>query len=229
MTTTRHCTQSDSHPVSPTSRLLWLRALLGRQMDDTLGQGDPGAEAGRRAHMLMLGKGQSELKVGKSAQSSLAPRKGMGVMRGGEDLREGAEAGTNTTSVFEASSLSPQMLQAPPEPGRPSSNKGSGGDIEEPGQTLLDQPESLSKPRDFRLTSTTGPARLTKTHLTARLKNPLGHILKGFGCRPRGLDFASGGEAGIQETPRSGASFLGMALRVSTSTPGLLSLHFFSS
>lgn len=49
--------------------------------------------------MFMLGEGQSELKVSKSAQSSLVPRKGMGVMRGGEDLREGAEAGTNTTSL----------------------------------------------------------------------------------------------------------------------------------
>lgn len=119
------------------------------------------------------------------------------------------------------------MLQAPPEPGRPFSNTGSGSDIEEPGQTLLEQPETLSKPRAFRLTSTTGPARLTKTHLTAWLRSPLGHILKGFGCRPRGLNFASGGEAGIQETPRSGASFLGMVLRISTSTPGLVSLHFF--
>lgn len=49
--------------------------------------------------MLMLGTGQSELKVGKSAQSSLAPRKGMGVTRSREDLREGAKVGTNTTSM----------------------------------------------------------------------------------------------------------------------------------
>lgn len=84
--------------------------------------------------MFMLGEGQSELKVSKSAQSSLVPRKGMGVMRR-EDLRE-AEAGLkHHLSVFEASSLSPAMLQAPPEPGRPSSNTGSGGDTEEPGQT----------------------------------------------------------------------------------------------
>lgn len=49
--------------------------------------------------MLMLGKGQSELKVGKSAQSSLAPRKGIGVTRSREDPREGAKVGTNTTSM----------------------------------------------------------------------------------------------------------------------------------
>ena len=98
MTTTRPWTQSDSHLDSPTSQLLWLRKLSrGDRGMTLLAKGTQEQRQG--AHMLMLGKGQSELKVGKSAQSSLAPRKGMGVTRSREDLREGDKVCTNTTSM----------------------------------------------------------------------------------------------------------------------------------
>ena len=180
--------------------------------------------------MLKLGIGLNDLQMGEkcSEQRGTQERDGSDGRQGGPKRRSRGWC-KHHLRVFKAGSLSPQMLQAPPEPGRPSSTTVSGSDTDEPGQTFLDQPATLSKPHASRLTSMTGPAKLTKTHFLAALrKNRLGlptawpghQILEGLGCRPRGLDLHLGAMGGIQETLRSDASFLGTALRVSISTPG---------